>query len=1001
MPRSSCPRGSWPPFLHLPALAILVGVAAWGGIALTRAAGHIASISPAGGALLGVLLYAPRRLWPAYLLVGTGAKLAAHLAMGDGLTSELPLVLVDTIEVAGAGWLLRRLLGRSPDLKEPRSFVGFLAVATCLAPAAAAVLAAGTLSLLHARPFSAVLPVRFAANALGMGIVAPLVLCVLRGDVAALFSRRAWLRSACLVGFTATAAGVFLQTRYPLLFLIPPVAMTVVAQLGVEGVTVCVPILTGIALVSTIAGRGPFSLNPAVSSSERVILVQLFVFASFLLARWMAHLVADRLRIAAALQAERDHLAVSEQRLCKSEAAFRLLAEHASDMVSRVGPDGTRLYVSPASRRLLGVPPETLVEGSVTHLIHPADTAVVAEWQARLLAGTVEDGTMVFRALNPERGEVWVEAGLRALRDPVTGAPDGYVSVLRDISERQAHADELGAANAELERLALHLARARDQAERASQAKSRFLTGMTHELRTPLNGVIGYAELLRLEGGLSAKQAGRVDAMLGAGTHLLQMINRVLDLSEVEAERTSLQTSDADLHQIAGACLDLVRPAAEAKRLALRMDVAPDVPRHVRTDATRLRQMLLNLLGNAVKFTACGVVALRMRVVGGTVLRFEVADTGPGISAEHRSRLFQYFERLGVESAAVEGAGVGLALSARLAALLGGRMAHEDNPGGGSVFWLELPLAADAGAAAAPHPTTASSTGMPDTRPAATPAHPIRVLVVDDMAMNRDIAGSFLLAAGHEVVCADGGAEAVEAAAASDFDAVLMDVRMPGVDGLEATRRIRALPGPRGRVPIVGLTAQAFAGQVETCRAAGMDDHLAKPFQPDALLAVVARAVAAGQVRDEPRSAPVPVVPAAGSGVAILDAAVFERTAAFLTPETVAAYMQTIGACGEALLRGLRAPDALAGGAAGLASEAHALAGSAGFFGFERLAAVARHFESAVQTGSSDAQALAQDLSATLELSLRQMPGRMGGAVAAASTRGESGVAGVLAAASA
>src|SRR6185437_2621933 len=189
-------------------------------------------------------------------------------------------------------------------------------------------------------------------------------------------------------------------------------------------------------------------------------------------------------------------------------------------------------------------------------------------------------------------------ATIGVVRDAATGRPASLVCVLRDISERQAQADELRAANTELERLARHLARARDEAERASRAKSRFLAGMSHELRTPLNGVLGYAQLLRLEGGLNAAQSARVDAMLAAGTHLLEMINCVLDLSQIEAERVELQRSEVDLNQLARACLGLVRPSAQAKGLALGLTAAPAAPRHLIVDPTRLRQVLLNLLGN-------------------------------------------------------------------------------------------------------------------------------------------------------------------------------------------------------------------------------------------------------------------------------------------------------------------------------------------------------------------------------------------------------------------
>jgi signal transduction histidine kinase/DNA-binding response OmpR family regulator len=464
----------------------------------------------------------------------------------------------------------------------------------------------------------------------------------------------------------------------------------------------------------------------------------------------------------------------------------------------------------------------------------------------------LDDYACEYRALHPDGGIRWIATAGRAVFEPDLAVHGGRrpVRILgtnRDVSrakraehDRDVHQRELETSNAELERLSINLARARDDAERASRVKSRFLAGMSHELRTPLNGILGYAQLLHLEGDLSASQSARVESMLDAGTHLLQMINRVLDLSEIEAGHIEPKMAECDLHDVASGCLDYVRPSAEAKRLVLDLTIDPGVPRRLTTDPMRLRQVLVNLLGNAVKFTAQGSVKLRLRLVAGAAaVRVEVADTGSGISDEDRERLFEEFERLGTSSIGViEGAGLGLAIAAPLAASMGGRLAHEHNPGGGSVFWLELPLAA--GTTAAALPTAAHVPDSAVAKPA--PARSFRVLVVDDVAMNLDIAGGFLRAAGHKASYAEGGIEAVAAVAATDFDLVLMDVRMPGVDGLEATRRIRALPGARGRVPIVALTALAFADQVKECLEAGMDGHLAKPYTPRALRDLVASA---------------------------------------------------------------------------------------------------------------------------------------------------------------
>jgi signal transduction histidine kinase/FixJ family two-component response regulator len=510
------------------------------------------------------------------------------------------------------------------------------------------------------------------------------------------------------------------------------------------------------------------------------------------------------------------------------------------------------------------------------------------------------------------------------------------------------------AANTKLDRLARHLAKARDQAEEANRAKSRFLTGMTYELRTPLHGILGHAELLSLDGGLNPTQSERVAAMLAAGEHLLGMINAVLDLSQIEADRLELHPVEIELSDFARACLNLVRPAAAAKGLALILTAA--APLRSFADPTRLRQIVINLLGNAIKFTPSGVIEVRLGPTEDELsVRLEVADTGPGIRPEHRDKLFQTFERLNAKAvSAIEGTGLGLAIAARLAQLMGGRLGYADNPGGGSVFWLELPAknvgAAFEVAAASPR--------------AARPSR--RVLVVDDDALNRSIATSFLRFGGHDVVCLDNGAAAVEAAAAADFDVILMDVRMPGMNGLEATHQIRALSGPRGIVPVVAMTAQAFGEQIELCRQAGMNTHLSKPFTQSALLAAIE------DIALEQHVAALPAISApagAETQLPIFDRAAFEDITDSLPLEDIARHLQTLLALGDSMLHELCAPDMLAH-ADELAKAAHRLAGSVGTFGFLSLAAAGRRFERAADAGLPETAALGDALAAAIEASV-------------------------------
>jgi light-regulated signal transduction histidine kinase (bacteriophytochrome)/CheY-like chemotaxis protein len=464
--------------------------------------------------------------------------------------------------------------------------------------------------------------------------------------------------------------------------------------------------------------------------------------------------------------------------------------------------------------------------------------------------------------LRPEQSRVVSWGGnpsLHMATDPATGlllprqSFETWQEELRGRSARWGDADRalalevgqvLAAELAQRTRMELQL----ERAQGASRAKSRFLAGMSHELRTPLNGLLGYAQLLRMEGGLSPQQMRRVDSMLSAGTHLLQVISRVLEFSEIEADRTVLNPAPFDPRRLVSECLDVVRPMAEGKQLRLRAEVSAEVLPEVTTDPTRFRQILLNLLGNAVKFTPRGEVLVRLLVArDGLSLRIEVADTGPGIPPEKRHRLFGEYQQLGSTMEAANevaggSTGLGLSITARLASLLGGHVGHMDNPAGGSIFWVELPPFL--GAAQPPAPPPAAPPPPPAPAPVARSSR-LRVLVADDSSINRDVASAFLRAAGHDVLFAEDGLEAVAAVMAEDFDVVLMDIRMPRMGGLEAARRIRGIPGARGRVPIVALTAQAFAEQVDECRKASMDGHLSKPFTQAALLAALAEGIAA------------------------------------------------------------------------------------------------------------------------------------------------------------
>jgi PAS domain S-box-containing protein len=400
---------------------------------------------------------------------------------------------------------------------------------------------------------------------------------------------------------------------------------------------------------------------------------------------------------------------------------------------------------------------------------------------------------------------------------------DGFFfgAFLRDISDRRQRDAELRTA--------------KDSAEAATRAKSEFLANMSHELRTPLNGVLGYTQLLQRDRNLNAVQHEALEAISKCGSQLLELINDVLDLSKIEAGRLDIEEAPTDLTKLITDLTYVVAESANRKRLRLTMSRGPNVPRSVMLDGRHLRQVLLNLLGNAIKFTEAGEVQLVISLSKEGRLSFEVSDTGVGVEPEALTEIFGAFAQTKT-GAAHGGTGLGLTICSHLVTKMGGDLKVESVVGGGSRFWFTLPLVR--GRQAARAADEEPGTAVPSLYARLAPGSRLTAMVVDDSTANRRILASLLESAGVQVITAAGGLEAIELARAHRPQVVFMDLKMSDLDGLEATRRLAQDP-LTAAIPVIAVTASAIGDIRQTARDAGCIDYLSKPVRAQLLFAML------------------------------------------------------------------------------------------------------------------------------------------------------------------
>ena len=853
------PGARWRLFTH--EAASVSSLPAWVYVALFTLAQWIDQISGlihgsgtywlSGGVMAAAVLRLNRRPAMIVLIAGLVISLIAGIASGHSGLFSLLMAAVDLGSAMLVVVLARRVCGAAADVSRPRRLMRFFLWAAIPASVVSAALHFGIQDAVRglgtAESFLD-LSYQFIAHLLSLLLVTPVLLMLSQYNPSERMIRDHGLVTlGQLVLIAAATALVFLQSTAPVMFLAIPPLLFLAFRQPPRVVGLGLILMAAISGAATGAGYGPVHMLPIMNAFgleglsptlQQFGLYNLFLVSVVISIIPVSSVMSEQRRIMARLKmrtvelrrasakaaSAADSLQTERNANAEKETFYQTLVElMPAFLIVKRASDGTFILINSAAKDALGLDPVTCIGKTVAD-IFPGEEAAVSAAEDRLVIETRSMVTDVDATITTSRGEQKHYSTRKiALFDEHVATY--IVTAGQDVTE-QVEA-----------RAALEVAV--EAAQKASSAKSQFLSNMSHELRTPLNGVIAMADML-----LAAQQDDRSRQMAGtiiqSGRMLERVINDILDVAKIEAGQMKLESEPFDLETALVGVSNLHAAAANAKGIALECLIDPAVAGSYLGDRTRVGQIVSNLLSNAVKFTVQGVIRVSVRQGRGG-LRILVSDTGPGFDQATGRRLFDRFEQADVSTSRRHGGtGLGLSICKSFAEMMGGRIWVRSVPGKGTLFGVVLPLARAQDLEVEPDP------GKSETATDQAEASNIRVLYADDHEVNRTVVTMILEPLGVDLTVVENGQEAVDAAADTAFDVILMDVQMPVMDGLTATRQIRKMEGDRGlaRTPIISLTANAMPDDVKRSLDAGSDLHLPKPIRPVDLINAISNLLA-------------------------------------------------------------------------------------------------------------------------------------------------------------